>query len=224
MIPTKKQEAKWLKFQKRVNNASNQLYGCDLLNTNAHTAVNFGNQQSIAVSDLMFLPAWRKELTELKKENSHWLKLLRGMEDHKLLMVDRPDDDFNIGLPPTATDDEVASWKFGALPIIAVVALVVATAALARSLYVEYKAIQLKRKLKDAVETADKLFKKTDPATKRMWEIAKDEGEWDKNNEIAGIIPQIQETLGTGIKWGAAIGIPVLIFMITQALTSKRDR
>jgi hypothetical protein len=222
MIPNKKQKRKYDLFSKRVNSASNQLYGCALLEKNATTAIDFGERYKISVPALMFVPGWRRELLQLSKENKHWLRLLRGMEDHRLYFVDRPDDDFDIGLPPGATGDEVANWRFGAVPIIAVVAIVVATAALARSLYVEYQAIKIKKKLKDAVDTADKLFLKTDPATARMWQNHKQDGEWDKNNEIAGIIPQIEETVSSGLKWGVAIGIPVLIFLITQALTRER--
>ena len=217
MIVNAQQKRKYDLFLKRINYASNNLYANDLLIKNANLAYAFSQKQKIVVPDLLFLPGWQSQHYQPKSEIDHWLKLQRGLEDHKLYYVNRRDD-FDVGLDPSSTADEVENWRFGALPIIAVVAIVIAVGALARSIYLETKTIEIKNKLRHALDTADKLISKSDPATKRMWENAKKDGEWDKNNEVAGFLPQIGQSITSGLKWGAAIGIPVLVFMITRAL------
>lgn len=205
-------KAKFDEYRLRIDQAADLSLACDLLDDNLKTAEQFGIKNKLVLPDVMLWKMRSKELEELDKELVIHRRIIRDLEDHKLQMIRRPDGDFDVSLLPGGTSDEAAKYQLGAVLIVgvAVAAIVIGVAALARSLYVEKKYADLRRKNNEAMATADRLISSQGGTIQKNWEYAKKAHDWDKNLEIEGFIPSLKSMASQGLKWGILIAIPLI--------------
>lgn len=216
MIASRRAKEMFDEYSRHLEIAAETQYSLQMANENLKLAERYSSETKIVVPDLLFVPSWRKEWSEVEKELNYHLKLMRGLQDHKLVMQFNGDD-FDIALPFGATEADKANYQFGFWPIVAAVAAgILALGALARSIYVEKKFIDLQSKMSSAMSAADRMFKDVGGSVLKNWDYLKKEEGWDKKEELTSMFPQIGSSISKGLGWGAAIAVPLLIWSFTR--------
>jgi len=201
---TLQQKNAWNRLLKAHVKAGEAIDRATLLLYNIRTVYDFAKENGISLPKLN--PNLEQRLLDLVYSYQKSSEAIRGVED-KLYGIRITSGDIDIMKP------NEKSFEGLIIPII--IGVVILAGAIAAAIWQKDEADNLSEKYNDILEASDEQFC-ADKESKlcQKWEERKLEKKYQKNLTIADSLKSGITRAGSGLKWGALIGIPIALFLI----------
>lgn len=224
MKPTPAQIEKWERVKKSVKALGLRIQANRYLAENLSTALSFGKRHKIELPALGD-PNPFEVLKGLQGEYLRLEKLINGVELEKLGLRFEPDGDISIMGPSSMSEDELKYWRGlegGDLGwLIVPIGIVVLGTVIAYIIDINERNDELELREKKYLDHLNNRYcEDPNSSTCKLWLKEKDDQDYGKNLTLVDKFKQqakkMVEVATTGMGWGIAIAIPLLIYMLVS--------